>query len=80
MGKVLTRFDERNAFNTNFLKAIFSVTERVSTNVFLFLLNVCVIKGYYIHDMDIEMSIFTSFDHSESFDAYQFNCGIRISR
>lgn len=32
MEKVLMGFDERNALNTNFLKAIFSVIELVSTN------------------------------------------------
>lgn len=66
------RFDERNALNTNFLKAIFSVTGRVSANAFSFLLNVCVIKDYYIHDVNFEMSGFISLDDSESFDAYQF--------
>lgn len=35
MEKVLMGFDERNAFNTNFLKAIFSVMGLVSTNASL---------------------------------------------
>lgn len=61
MGKVLMGFDERNALNTNFLKAIFSVTGRVSKNAFSCLLNVCVIEDYYIHDVDLEMSGFISF-------------------
>jgi hypothetical protein len=36
MEKVLMGFDERNALNTIFLKAIFSVTELVSMNESLY--------------------------------------------
>lgn len=62
MGKVLMGFDERNALNTNFLKAIFSVTGRVSTNVFLFLLNAWEMEDYCIRDVDLEMAGFISSD------------------
>lgn len=57
MEKVLMGFDERNALNTNFLKAIFSVTGRVSTNAFSFVLNFVVFMDNYVH---LEMSYFYS--------------------